>query len=231
MGDPGRGDPRDLSRESLTSASLGLVGVVDDVRPTSLDSEPRPEVYVPMRQTGTGSVTFVVRSRAPERALAALRNQVARIDPRQSSYHAAVVEDLVDATLVERRFNLMLAAALSCVALFLALIGVYGLMSSETRARTREIGIRAALGARPRHIAAMVMESGLRAVLPGLILGLAGAALSMKVIRSMLYGVAPIDPLTFLYIGAGTTAVVAIAAYLPARRATAIQPMEAIRRE
>ena len=208
-----------------------IVGVVGDVRPTSLDSEPRPEVYVPMRQTGTGSVTFVVRSRAPERALAALRDQVVRIDPRQSIYHAAVVEDLVNATLVERRFNLMLAAALSCVALFLALIGVYGLMSSETRARTREIGIRAALGARPRHIAAMVMESGLRAVLPGVLLGLAGAALSMHAIRSMLYGVAPIDPLTFLYIGAGTFAVVAIAAYLPARRAAAIHPMEAIRRE
>ena len=142
-----------------------------------------------------------------------------------------MVEDLVDATLVERRFNLMLAAALSCVALFLALIGVYGLMSAETRARTREIGIRAALGARPRHIATMVMESGLRAVLPGVVLGLAGAALLMQGIRSMLYGVAPIDPLTFLYIGAGTLAVVAVATYLPARRAAAIHPMEAIRRD
>jgi ABC-type antimicrobial peptide transport system permease subunit len=184
-----------------------------------------------MRQTGTGSVTFVVRSRTPDWALSGLRDQVARVDPRQSIYHAALVEDLVDATLVERRFNLLLAAALSCVALFLALIGVYGLMSAETRARTREIGIRAALGARPRHLVAMVMASGLRAVLPGVAIGLAGAALLMQAIRSMLYGVAPIDPLTFLYIGTGTVAVVAMAAYLPARRAASIHPMEAIRRD
>jgi putative ABC transport system permease protein len=209
-----------------------IVGVVGDVRPTTLDSEPRPELYIPMRQSGTGQVTFVARtSGAPHAALAALRERVAALDRLQSIYHAAVVDDLIDATLVERRFVLLIAAALSCVALFLALIGVYGLMSAETRARTREIGIRVALGARPRQIATMVMESGLRAVLPGVVLGLAGAALLMQAIRSMLYRVAPIDPLTFLYIGVGTLAVVAIAAYLPARRASSIHPMEAIRRE
>ncbi|HWM85975.1 MAG TPA: ABC transporter permease [Kofleriaceae bacterium] len=208
-----------------------IVGVVGDVRPKSLDSEPRPEIYVPMLQSGTGSVTFVVRTRGdPHQALLMLGERVAALDPGQAVYHAAVVEDLVDATLVERRFNLLIAATLSTVALFLAVIGVYGLMSFETTSRTRELGIRAAIGASPRRIAAMVLGHGLRTVMPGVVLGLLGAAILMHAIRSLLYRVEPVDPLTFFYIGAGTLAVVALAAYLPARRASAVHPMEAMRR-
>jgi putative ABC transport system permease protein len=208
-----------------------IIGVVGDVRPQTLDSEPRREVYIPVKQSGTGGVTFAVRTGGdPHEALRRLVDRAAQIDPRQAVYHAAVLQDLVDATLVERRFNLLVAATLSFVALFLALLGVYGLMSFETTSRTREIGIRAAIGASPGRIAAMVLGHGLRTVLPGVILGLVGAAILMRAISGLLYRVEPVDPLTFLYIGAGTLAVAALAAYLPARRASAIHPMQAIRR-
>ena len=209
-----------------------IVGVVGDVLPTTFDSDPRPEIFVPMSQSGTGSVTFVARVVGNPRALVpAMRERIWAVDPGQSIYHAAAVEDMVAATLVERRFNLTVVTALSLVALLLASLGVYGLISFDTSRRTHEIGVRMALGARRRDVLAMIVARGVRAALPGVVAGLAGAAAAAQLLRGMLYGVAPVDPLTFVAIAGGMLAIAALAAYFPARRAAAIDPMQAIRRE
>jgi putative ABC transport system permease protein len=212
--------------------SREIAGVVGDVRPTALDSDPRPELYVPYAQTGTGSVTFVVRGETdPAALLDELRAAVWEVEPEQSVYHAATLEELVAATLAQRRFHLALVGAFSTAALALALVGVYGLLSYLTRQRTSEIGVRMALGASRRSVASMVVGSGLRLALAGVGLGLAGALAATRFLRPLLYGVEPADPRTFTQIALLVVAICALAAYLPARRAAAADPVAALRGE
>ncbi|MGH7557331.1 MAG: ABC transporter permease, partial [Gemmatimonadota bacterium] len=140
-------------------ATREIVGVVGDVRPTTLDSDPRPELYVPYAQSGTGHVTFVVRTRTDASALLpTLREQIWQVDPGQSIDQSAALEDLVSGTLVERRFHLLLLGVFSVLALLLAAIGIYGLINFITRHRLREIGIRLALGAAPATVRSAVIR-------------------------------------------------------------------------
>jgi putative ABC transport system permease protein len=207
-----------------------IVGVVGDVRPTTTDSEPRPELYIPLAQSGNGSLTFVVRTAGdPAALLPALRDRVSAVDAGQVVYHAAAVPDLVSATLVERRFNLAIVSALSLVALLLAAVGIYGLSTFEASCRRREIGVRMALGARAGDVVRLIVRQGVSAVLPGVVIGLAGAAALTYALRRMLYGVAPVDPAVFVTLGVGVLAVAALASWFPARRAAAADPLSVIR--
>jgi len=209
-----------------------IVGVVGDVRPTAFDSDPRPELYVPFAQSGNGSLTFVVETAGdPTPLLPALRAGVWEVNPGQSIYHAAAVEDLVAATLAARRFHLLLVGCLSTAALALAMVGIYGLLSYLTRQRTAEIGVRMALGASRGSVASLVVGSGLRLAAAGVALGLAGALLVTRFLRPLLYRVEPADPSTFVQIGLLVIAVCALASYLPARRAAAADPVTALRAE
>jgi putative ABC transport system permease protein len=210
--------------------SREIVGVVGDVRPTTLDSEPRAEIYVPYTQSGSGSVTFVARTRGDARVLVArMREAVWQVDHQQSIYHAATVEELIAKTLLERRFHLVLLATLSLVALALAGIGVYGLISVTTSQRTHEIGVRIALGARPRDIVALVLGQGVRLLIPGVLLGTAGALALTRFMQGMLYGVRPGDPATYAQVAAILGLVAVIGALLPALRAAWIEPVRALR--
>ncbi|MGH2779887.1 MAG: ABC transporter permease, partial [Thermoleophilaceae bacterium] len=173
-------------------ATREIVGVVRDVRPTTLDSDPRPELYVPYAQSGTGSVTFVVRTRTDASALLpTLREQIWQVDPAQSIDQSAALEDLVSETLVERRFHLSLLGGFSVLALMLAAIGIYGLINFITRRRLREIGIRLALGAAPAAVRSAVLRNAMGMVTAGMAAGVIGALLLTRLMRSMLYEVSP----------------------------------------
>jgi ABC-type antimicrobial peptide transport system permease subunit len=199
------------------------------VRPLTLDSEARPEVFVPFAQNVNGSLTFVVHTNRPGRTmLPLLRERFWSVDARQSIYWSATVDDLIGATLVERRFNLILLGVFSAIALVLAAVGIYGLISFGTQQRVNEIGVRMALGAERRQIVRMIILQGLRLALPGILLGVAGALLLTRFLRAMLFGVAPTDPITFLELALLMALVAAAAAWLPARRAVRGAPIQAI---
>jgi putative ABC transport system permease protein len=209
-----------------------IVGVVGDVRPTAYDSEPQPEIFVPYAQRGYGGVTFVVRSDGdPVRLLPVLQQQIQDVFPRQSIYHAGTLDSLVGATLVERRFHLVVLAAFSLVALVLATIGIYGLIAFSTRQRTGEIGVRLALGARPADVVGLIVGQALRLALPGVTLGVGGALLLTRFMERMLYGVTPTDFVTFAQITGLMIIVCAAAAFQPARRAAAADPVATLREE
>ena len=212
--------------------SREIIGVVADVRPTSLDSEPRPELFIPYAQSGTGSITFVIATKGDAYALVPrLREAVWVVDPNQAVYHAATIEQLISDTLVERRFNLILLGALSLVALILATVGVYGLINFATQQRSAEIGVRMALGARRSDVTGMIVLDALRLALPGVVLGVLGALLLTRFLSSMLYDVRAADPLTFVQLALLMLAVAVAAAWLPARRAAGTDPMRMLRQD
>jgi len=182
--------------------------VVGDVRPRTLDSDPRAEVFVPLAQTGNGSVTFVVKTGEPVASLIPkLRQQFWGAVPNQTIYYEATVEDLIAHTLVERRFHLVVLGAFSMVALALATIGVYGLIAYSMSLRTGEISVRMALGAR------------------------AGALALTRYMRTMLYQVAPTNPATYVQLAALVLFLAAAASLIPARRAASQDPARALREE
>jgi putative ABC transport system permease protein len=207
-----------------------IVGIVANVRPTSLDADPRPELYLPFEQSGHGSLTFVIRtSVAAPPILPAVRRAFWAVDPGQSIYLDGTLDSLVAATLVSRRFNLILFGAFSIIALALAAIGIYGLVSFSTQQRTAEIGIRMALGARGHAIVTMIVREGLALAAPGLALGVLGALVLTRFMRHMLYGVVPTDPITFVQLSLLVLLIAALAAWVPARRAVARDPVRALR--
>jgi putative ABC transport system permease protein len=206
-----------------------IVGVAGDVRASAFDAEPQPELFVPFAQRPLGYATFVVRTGGdPGALLPLLRDAVWSVDAGQSIYHLATLPDLVAATVAARRFHLTVAGALSAIAVAL---GLYGVLSLWANQRRREFGVRIALGARGADIARDVMRFGVRIALPGIVLGLAAAALVTRFITHLLYGVAPLDRATFLAVGAAILIVAALAAALPARRSVRADPLASIRAE
>jgi putative ABC transport system permease protein len=212
--------------------SREIIGVVSDVRPTTLDSDPRAELYAPFAQNGTGSVTFVMHTRTDAaRLVPALREQVWAVDPAQAVYHASTVETMISDTLVERRFSLVLLGGLAIVGLLLATVGVYGLITFATGQRRSEIAVRMALGARGGDVTRMIVGQAIRLAVPGVALGLAGAFYLTRFLQSMLYDVQATDPITFLQISLLMTFVAGLAAYVPARRAARTDPMHVLRQD
>ena len=209
-----------------------IVGVVADVRHDSLDRPPRRELFVPHAQVPFGSMTFVARTTADTAsAITALKAQIHAVDPAQAIYRAATAEELVALSLVERRFTLSLLGAFGLLAGVLAAIGIYGVISVATTQRTREFGVRIALGANRREILGLVVREGGAMAGAGLAIGVAAAIASGSVMERFLYGVRPVDPLTLATV-VGLLAVVAlVACVLPARRATRVDPLVALRAE
>jgi putative ABC transport system permease protein len=209
-----------------------IVGIVSDVRPTTFDSDPRPELYVPFAQNGTGGITFVARTRTDATSfIPALRDQIWAIDAAQAIYHAATVEQLIGETLVERRFSLVLLGGLSLVGLLLAVVGVYGLMTFATSQRRAEIAVRMALGARSGNVTGMIVGEALRIAIPGIAIGVAGALYLTRFLQTMLYDIEPTDLLTFVQIVALMAVAATAAAWVPARRAAKTDPMRVLRQD
>jgi putative ABC transport system permease protein len=210
-----------------------IVGVVGDVRHTSLSREAEPAIYVPYAgQDTTSTAMLAVRTDADPRSLAtAVREEVMAVDPEQPVFAVSTMEQRMAESMSGTRFNATLLGFFGLAALALASIGVYGVIAYFVAQRTHEIGIRMALGASARDVAAMVMNEGMAMTAAGLLLGLAGAEFATRYLSSLLYGVTPRDPISIVC-ATGVLGLVAIAAcYIPARRALRVDPMVALRHE
>ncbi len=209
-----------------------IVGVVSEIRHDSLDSVPRPEVFLPLAQRPFGSMTYVVRADGEAAGLIdAVKREVWAVDPLQTFYDAARLERLVSASVVRQRFSMTLMSAFALMALVLCATGIYGVISFTTTQRTREIGVRMALGADGRAIQRMVLREGSAVIGAGLLCGLAGALVLSRFLGTLLFEVRPGDPATMLTASLLLGGVGLAACYLPARRATRIDPVTALRVE
>lgn len=209
-----------------------IIGVVGDIKIASLEGDVRPAVYVPHTQLSIGVMSFVVRTAIDPAGLAAgLTGAVRAIDPELPVADVRVMEDVVDATLARPRVVTILLAAFAVMALALAAVGVYGVMAYSVGHRTQEIGVRMALGATPESVFRLVIGQALTLVGLGVALGLAGAAASSRVLGTLLYQTATVDPTTFAVTAVVLTIVAGLASYVPARRGTRIAPVDALRTE
>ncbi|HEX2188845.1 MAG TPA: ABC transporter permease [Longimicrobiaceae bacterium] len=209
-----------------------IVGVVGDVREQSLDAEPRPTFYGFSRQRVGPSATFhlVMAGGAPRAVVPAARAAVRGLAPEVPP-RFRTIEEVFSSNLASRRFSLVLLGVFGAVALLLATAGVYGVISYGVAQRTREFGIRMALGARPGDVRGLVLRQGTALALTGAALGLAAAFAATRLLGSLLYGVGTLDVVTFLAVPALLVAATLLASWLPARRATRVSPMTALRSE
>jgi putative ABC transport system permease protein len=212
---------------------LTIVGVVKDVRQFQLNAEPKPQMYMPYEQpTFFVPSHLVIRTNVEPLSLAsAVRGAVWGIDKDQPVSNISTMEDVLSESVARQRFSMLLLAIFAAVALVLAAVGLYGVMSYSVAQRTHEIGIRMALGAQRSDVLKMVVGQGLKLVLIGVVLGLVASFVLTRVMTSLLYGVSATDPTTFLSISLVLISVAMLASYLPARRATKVDPMIALRYE
>ena len=213
-------------------AHATVVGVVANVRSQAVARQADPEMYVPHAQTNLRTITYVVKSSAaPPQVLAAAREVVRRLDPRLPLIAPGSMAALVEEQLARPRFYLLLLGLFAVLAVVLAAVGVYGVVAYVVSQRTREIGLRIALGARPRDVMGLMIWQGLRPAVLGIVLGLVIAMAAGKVIQGLLYEVQPHDPRTLAGVSVVLLTVVVIACAIPARRATTVAPAEALRGE
>jgi predicted permease len=218
--------PRDSDRPWYT-----VVGVVGDMRRQGLERDPLPQIFEPLAQNSPRSLDFFIRTSSadPLALTGALRAAVRRVEKNAPIYGVAPLERLLGTYLVQRRFQTALLIGFSVVALLMAATGVYGLIQYSVASRTREIGLRIAIGAERGDIFRMMIGEGLALSLTGVALGLAGAWVVARVGSSLLFGVTANDPLTFTTVSLLLTAVATAACYFPARRAMMVDPIEALR--
>ncbi len=210
-----------------------IVGIVGDVRNFALDEPPLPTMYWPVSQVRqTPSLAIVVRTQGdPTTLTSSVRDAIAEIDPAQPIYGMQTLEQLVAKSLGQRRFTLTLMLLFGVIALVLSAIGIYGVMAFAVTQRTQEIGIRMALGARATDVLKMVVGSGMFLAAIGVAVGLIGAFGLTRLMSSLLFGVSPTDLVTFGLVTAGLLLVALLACYIPARRATKVDPLVALRYE
>lgn len=209
-----------------------IVGVVKAVRRNSLTDEIKPSVYFPHAQRPFGNMTLVVRTSVPPSSvLAAVRQAVAQIDREQPLARVISLEQEFSSVVAQPRFTAWLLGVFAAVALGLAAIGAYGVISYSVAQRTHEIGVRLALGAAPRDVRAMVMRQGMGVVLAGTAAGLAAAMGLARVLRTLLYGVSSTDPATYFVVTLLLLLTAGLACWIPARRATRVDPLVALRHE
>jgi putative ABC transport system permease protein len=209
-----------------------IVGVVGDVKERTLDKEPEPTIYYIHSHLSYGEMVFVLRAEKDAMALAEpARKIIQGIDSELPVSQIRTMETVVRQTFASQQFSAVLLGGFSLASLLLAAIGVYGVLAYSVTQRTREIGVRIALGAEPLTITRMVVASGARMVVIGAAAGLAAALALSGLMRSLLFGIGPRDPLTFVAAPLIFVVVALVAAYIPARRAARVSPMEALRTE
>ncbi len=209
-----------------------IVGIVPDVLHHGLEDAPDIQAYVPHAQWVSSSMRLAVRTAAdPVSVLAAIRREVKAIDPNLALSQIFTMEQLVTQTTGQRRFTLLLAGVFAALSLLLAGLGIYSVMACAVAQRTRELGIRMALGAQRGDVLRLVIRQGMRLALTGTIFGLLAAWGVTRLMKSLLFGVSATDPLTFALIAATLLSVALLACWIPARRATKVDPMIALRCE
>jgi putative ABC transport system permease protein len=209
-----------------------IIGVVGDVRNRSLDTEPKPAYYVPQTQVPFDQMAMVVKTAGePHTLVSAATKQVAAMDQDIPVFAVKSMEEYLSASVAAPRFSTTLLAIFAAVALVLTVVGVYGVMSYSVAQRTNEIGIRLALGAQSRDVLLMIVKQGGLLIVLGLVIGLTGAFALTRLLASLLFGVTAKDPFTFAAVAVLLAIVALLACYVPALRATRVDPMEALRCE
>ncbi|HSA55605.1 MAG TPA: ABC transporter permease, partial [Gemmatimonadaceae bacterium] len=209
-----------------------IVGVVADVKQSEVARETDPVAYVSFRQLEVAFMTLVVRTAGtPDALMGAVRERIRAVDPHAPITRVQALTDVVAASIAQPRFYTTMLVLFAGLAMLLATIGLYGLMAYAVSRRTHEIGMRLSLGAAPGRILRMVVGQGLRLILIGSAVGIVAALGMTRLLGGLLYGVSPTDPVTFSAISALLVAVATVACYLPARRATRVDPLVALRSE
>ena len=211
---------------------MTVVGLVGDIKTDGFDQPDQPHVYLPIYQNpGYAMAVYLRTEPRPESLGQPLRQQVQAVDPNLPVFDVKSLEEIVSDSLVQRRFGMQMLGLFGFVALLLAAIGIYGVMSYAVTQRTREMGIRLALGAQPRDVRKLVVRQGVTLAVVGVLIGLAGSFALTRLMANLLFGVRATDPLTFALIAVLLTVVALVACYLPARRATKVDPLEVLRYE
>jgi predicted permease len=209
-----------------------VVGVVSDGREKGLTAAPRPALYLPLLQEYRPDLTLHVRTAtATPTLLAALRREAQSLDPQLPIYNLQTLSRQKDGSLYTERLAAALLMLFGLLALSLAAVGLYGVLSYAVAERTREMGIRTALGARPRDLLKLVVGRGILLTLVGLVIGLGAAFALTRLMQKLLFGVSPTDPLTFALIPILLAGVALLACWIPARRATRMDPLAALRHD
>jgi putative ABC transport system permease protein len=209
-----------------------IVGVVNDTKEAGLVAPTRPEIYVPFSQRPRASMTLIAHTvAAPEQLAGAMRAAVQAVDAEQPVYRVRTMEQFFSGEVAVPRATMFLMGALAVAALVLAAVGIYGVMAHAVTQQTHEIGIRTALGATQRDVLRLVVGQGMTLTLIGVVIGLAGAFGLTRLMTSLLFGVSATDPATFTVIALLLTGVALFACYIPARRATKVDPLTALRYE
>jgi putative ABC transport system permease protein len=209
-----------------------VVGVVRDVKQYGLDRDDKMQLYLPERQYPTSGMTVVMRTSSdPAGMTNALRGAVREADKDLAVFDVATMDELLASSMALRRFSMLLLGVFACVAVLLAGVGIYGVISYAVTQRTREIGIRIALGAQRTDVLLLVVRRGLLLACAGIALGTGGGLAVTRVMSGLLFGVGAKDPVTFAAVAALLTLVALVACLVPARRATKVDPMVALRYE
>jgi predicted permease len=217
-----------------------IVGVVANVKQAGLaDEAPPAAIYMPAAQFDSGPTVSMVRGQSymvrtagdPRAAVSAVRRTVKEFDGLMPITGLTPMDELMSSTIADRTFNMFLLGTFAAVALSLAAVGIYGLIAFSVAQRTRELGIRIALGALPRDVLLLVIRQGAALALAGIAVGSLGAIVSTRWMRSMLFQVDPLDPLTFVLVGVALAAVAIGATWVPALRAARVSPVTAMRTE
>ncbi|HEY6828053.1 MAG TPA: FtsX-like permease family protein, partial [Gemmatimonadaceae bacterium] len=209
-----------------------VIGIVDDIRTKRLDEAPEGQLYLPMAEQAQSYASIVIRGSADPRALMSrLRDAVRAADPALPVYQLRRMDEVIAASIAPRRTNTILLVIFGGLAVLLATIGVYAVLSYGVAQRTREIGVRVALGAQRRDVVGMIVGDGARLTLLGVTIGLLGAYWLSRFVSSLLYGVSAQEPRVFIVATLGLAIVGCAAAWIPARRATRVDPITALREE
>jgi len=217
-----------------SSTQYQIIGVVSNAKHSSLKEEDEPTAYTSHQQVTSRTMDLAVRAKhsfdhEPTALINAIRQTVSKIDPEQAIHNISTMEQQLSQSIAPQRFIALLLSLFATLALIQALIGIYGVMSYAVAQRRQELGIRMALGAQPGNILSLVLRRGMKLTLIGIALGLMGAVASTRLLRDMLFGVKPIDPLTFAVMTLLLVCISLVACFVPARRATKVDPMNVLR--